>query len=72
MYEFRIDHDGEKFSIYNTTREKVVFSGKDNKLKEKDWRVAYKFKNVEDLMSSISTWISLSTFKKISKMLRPG
>lgn len=71
MYEFRFDQDGN-FSIYNKTRDKVVFSGKDDVLKKQNWNTCHKFKNVNELMSSISAWITLSTFKKISKVLRPG
>jgi hypothetical protein len=67
MYEFRIATQG-KFTIYNTTRKKEVFAGTDKKLKEKKGKT-YKFKNVEDIMSNISSWVSLATFKKISKKL---
>ena len=67
MYEVKIYTTG-KFEIYNTGRKKNVFAGTDKKLKQKGGK-SYRFKNVQDLMSSFSIWVSLATLRKISKVL---
>lgn len=67
MYKVKIYTTG-KFEIYNAGRKKTVFAGIDSKLKEKGGE-SYQFKDVQDLMSSFSTWVSIATFKKISKVL---
>ena len=67
MYEVKIYMTG-KFEIYNINRKKIVFAGIDKTIIGKGGQ-SYKFKNVENLMSSFSTWVSLATYKKISKVL---
>jgi hypothetical protein len=67
MYEITIKKTGD-FEIYNTSRKKVVFKGKDKKIAARHGR-KYKFKDVRDMLGSMTSWVSLATFKKISNRL---
>ena len=67
MYELKIYKDG-KFEIYNKGRNKVVFSATDTRLTTKA-NDTYKFDDMRDLMQSVTSWVSLATYRKISKKL---
>lgn len=72
MYKLKLYTTG-KFEIYNVRRKKLVFAGLDKSLKEtlvlKHEKSEYEFKDVKELMQAMNTWVSLGTFKKISKVL---
>jgi hypothetical protein len=72
MYRLKIYNTG-KFEIYNTNRKKIVFTGTDECLKIKKEKVLeqdeYEFKNIKALMETVYAWVSLATYKKLSKVL---
>ena len=59
-----------KFEIYNVRRKKVVFKGTDRMMKSRAG-TTYEFASCDDLLSAIPSWMSLATYKKVTKMLRP-
>jgi hypothetical protein len=69
MYSITAKKTGE-FEIYNGGRKKVVFKGSDSMIKSKAG-APHEFKKLDDLLSAVVGWVSLATFKKITKMLRP-
>lgn len=67
-YEFKIEGKG-KFSIFNRRRRKIVYSGSDKELENKDIHV-HNFNNLNEMMTYIGKSVSLATYKKIAKKLR--
>jgi len=67
-YEFRVCNTKGDFEITNKGRDKVVFTGSDERLESKA-NDTYKFDSVRDMMSEIATWISFKTLRQISKKL---
>jgi len=69
MYTIKIENNG-KFWIYNERRKKTVFKGTDRMMKSRAGK-SYTFASCDDLLSAIPSWMSIATFKKVTKMLRP-
>lgn len=65
-YKLILTGDGN-FKIFNTTRNKVVYSGKDTKLGS--IINTLEFESRTDLMREILVSTSLLTFKKVMKIL---
>lgn len=59
-----------KFEIYNVRRKKVVFKGTDKMMKKKAG-TKYEFSSRNDMLAVISAWMSLASYRKVTKILCP-
>jgi len=66
-YELVVHKDG-RFEINNSRRDKIVFQGSDDRIKTKAGDT-YKYDSVRDLLGEICGWVSMATFRRISKKL---
>lgn len=69
MYNITTQKNG-KFEIYNSSRKKIVFKGSDKMMVSRASKT-YEFASCDDLLSTISSWMSFASFRKVTKMLRP-
>ncbi|MGW8177798.1 MAG: hypothetical protein ACWGQW_03275 [bacterium] len=69
MYVVTAEKTG-KFEIYNQRRKKVVFKGTDRMMKAKAG-TSYEFASCDDMLATLCKWVSISTFRKVTRMLRP-